>query len=122
MSDKKSILREQSFQFALEIIKLYKEILSKKNEYVMSKQLLRAGTSVGANIREAQNAQSPADFIHKFCIAPKECDETIYWPELLKYSEFIAEYDFAGLNTNANSILKMFKSAILTTKQKTKNS
>lgn len=88
------------------------------SEYVLSKQLLRSGTSVGANIREAQNAQSNAYFIHKLYIAQKECDETIYWLELLFRSEYIGENEFNGLGYKAISILKMLKSAILTSKQK----
>ena len=80
-----SIIKEKTFKFALEIIKISK-LLLQKNEFVLSKQLLRAGTSIGANIREALNAESTADFIHKFSIAQKECDETLYWIELLMES------------------------------------
>jgi four helix bundle protein len=72
----KSVLKEKSFLFALRVIKLYKYLCEEKKEFVLSKQLLRSGTSVGANIREAQNAQSKPDFIHKLSIAQKECDET----------------------------------------------
>ena len=118
MSEKGSLLKEKSFEFALDVISLYKKLSGQKIEYVLSKQLLRSGTSVGANIREAQNAQSNADFIHKLSIAQKECDETIYWLELLFRSEFIGENEFNGLTNKATSILKMLKSAILTSKQK----
>jgi four helix bundle protein len=89
MNSKRSILKDQSFQFALEIIKLYKKLTYQDKEFVLSKQLFRAGTSVGANIREAQNAQSSADFIHKLYIAQKECDETLYWLELLHQSVYL---------------------------------
>jgi four helix bundle protein len=80
MSEGKSVLREKSLLFAIESVRIYKTLESKK-EYILSKQFLRSGTSVGANIREAQNAESKAAFIHKFGIAQKECDETLYWLE-----------------------------------------
>jgi four helix bundle protein len=118
MSESKGILQEKSFQFALKIIKLYKFLSEEKREYVLSKQILRSGTSIGANIREAQNAQSKADFIHKLSISQKECDETIYWLELLNQSEYISNEEFNFLNTNANELLKMLRSAILTSKAK----
>lgn len=84
----------------------------------MSKQLLRSGTSVGANIREAKNAESTNDFIHKLGIAQKECDETLYWLELLKETEFLNNDAFDNLSDQANQILKMIRSTILTVKQK----
>jgi four helix bundle protein len=118
MSESKNILKDKSFQFALRIIKLNKFLTEEKREYVMSKQILRSGTSVGANIREAQNAQSTADFIHKLSISQKECDETIYWLELLNQSEYIAEEEFNSLHLNANELLKMLRSAIITSKNK----
>ncbi|RLJ32605.1 four helix bundle protein [Chryseobacterium sp. 7] len=83
MSEKKNVLKDKSFSFAIRIINLYKYLSANKNEYVLSKQLLRSGTAVGALIRESQNAESKADFIHKLSIAQKECDESIYWIELL---------------------------------------
>lgn len=83
MNDKKNVLKDKSFGFALKSRKLFKHLTETKKEFIMSKQLLRSGTSVGANIREAQNAESDADFIHKLGIAQKECDESLYWLELL---------------------------------------
>ena len=114
------IVRELSFEFALDIVKLYKYLSSEKKEFVLSKQLLRSGTSVGANLREAKNAQSPSGFIHKNSIAQKECDETIYWLELLKASSYISETKFLELNAKATSLLKIIKSIILTKKQNLK--
>ena len=114
----KSILKESSFEFALLTVKTYKLLVGEQKEFVMSKQLLRSGTSVGANIREAQNAQSKADFIHKLSISQKECDETLYWLELLQQSNYLSIDQFTPLHQKANSLLKMLKSAILTTKQK----
>jgi four helix bundle protein len=110
-------LKDKSFQFALNIVKLYKHLTEEKREYIMSKQLLRSGTSIGANIREGQNAQSEADFIHKLSISQKECDETLYWLELLHQSGFLEEKEFTTIHGDANELLKMLRSSILTTKQ-----
>ncbi len=113
-----SPLKNKSFQFALRIVKLFKILRSERNEFVLSKQLLRSGTSVGANIREAQNAESNADFIHKLAIAQKECDETLYWLELLHESDFLNSNEFESIQKDTNEILKMLRSAIITTKRK----
>ena len=118
MSETKSILKDKSFAFAIEIVKTYKVLVEEKREYVMSKQLLRSGTSVGANIREAKNAESTNDFIHKLGIAQKECDETSYWLELLKETEYLINDEFESLNSNAVELLKIIRSSILTIKQK----
>ncbi len=87
----------------------------------MSKQLLRSGTSIGANIREGQNAQSKADFINKFSIAQKECDKTLYWLELLHQSEYLEEDAFKKIHSDASELLEMLRSSILTTKQNIHN-
>lgn len=118
MSQSKSILKDKSFSFAIATVKTYKNLVEEKRGYVMSKQLLRSGTSVGANIREAKNAESTNDFIHKLGIAQKECDETLYWLELLKKTEYLNGEDFHKLSDEANQILKMIRSTILTIKQK----
>lgn len=111
-------LKDKSFDFALRIINLFKILKEKRKDFILSKQLLRSGTSIGANIREAQNAQSSADFIHKLAIAQKECDETIYWLELLHQSDFLDEKEFQSIVNDANQILKMLKSSIITTKKR----
>jgi len=90
----------------------------KRKEFVLSKQLLRSGSSIGANIREALNAQSPADFIHKFTIAQKECDESLYWLELLKETNYINETEFDSMHNDATELLKIIRSIIITTKKK----
>jgi four helix bundle protein len=118
MSQSKSILKDKSFAFAIEVVKAYKILVEEKREFVMSKQLLRSGTSVGANIREAKNAESTNDFIHKLGIAQKESDETLYWLELLKETEYLNQDAFDTLSDQANQILKMIRSTILTIKQK----
>ena len=113
-----SPLKQKSFRFALRIVRLHKYLTEEKKEYIISKQLMRSGTSVGANVREAQNAQSSADFIHKLHISQKECDETLYWLELLYESQYLNEQEFNSISLESAELLKMLKSAILTSKQK----
>jgi four helix bundle protein len=115
---KENPLRDKSFAFALRIVKLYRHFIDNKIEYVLSKQLLRSGTSVGANIRESQNAQSNADFIHKLSISQKECDETMYWLELPFKSNYLTEAEFNSIYADASELFKMLKSAIITSKKK----
>ena len=117
MSENKSILVVKSHACAVLIVKLYKLLIYEKREYVLSKQLLRCGTSVGANIREARNAVSKKDFIHKLTIAQKECDESLYWLELL--TEFIEhEYiELVKLRKEASELLLILSAIILKTKQ-----
>ena len=117
MNEKRSIIKDKSFAFAVRVIKLYQYLTEKKKEYVLSKQLLRSGTAIGALVREAQNAESTKDFIHKLGISQKECDETIYWLELLKETEYLNEKEFESINQEANELLKMLRSAIITSKK-----
>jgi four helix bundle protein len=114
----KSILKDKSFRFAVDSINLYKKLVVTKKEYVLSKQFVRSATSVGALIREAQNAESTKDFIHKLGIAQKECDETLYWLELLAAADYIVQEEMSEKSTEANELLRMLRSAILTSKQK----
>lgn len=114
----KSILKEKSFAFAIRTVNVYKHLSTIKKEYVMGKQLLKSGTAVGALIREAQNAESSPDFIHKLGIAQKECDESLYWLELLFHTEYLSKDEFGSLSNNATELLKMLRSAIITTKNK----
>jgi four helix bundle protein len=85
-NDTENIIVKLSFEFALQIVN-FCELLEKENKYIIARQLLKSGTSIGANIREAQNAESKGDFIHKFKIAAKEIDETTYWLEICKASK-----------------------------------
>lgn len=117
---KPNIVRDKSFAFAVRIVNLYKHLKNDKSEYVLSKQLLRSGTSVGANIREGVNAQSKKDFIHKLSIAQKECDESIYWLELLKETDYITKEEYNSLANDATELLKIIRSIIITTKQRMK--
>ncbi len=109
------ILEEKTYSFALRIIKAYR-YLTEKNEYILSKQLLRAGTSIGANCREATYAQSKLDFIGKLSIALKETNETIYWIELLHDSDFIDNDSFKSIHADGLEILKLLISIIKTSK------
>jgi len=113
-----SIIKTRSFQFAIQMVNFYKLLISEQKEFVMSKQVLRAGTSVGANVREAMNAQSTADFIHKMAIAQKECDETLYWLELLKETGYVNEAVFTPMQKEATELLKIIRSIIITVKKK----
>ena len=118
MSERKSIIKDKSFAFAVRIVRLYKHLCENKKEFVLSKQLLRSGTAVGVLVREAQNAESKADFIHKLGIAQKECDETTYWLELLKETDYLTDKEFESINSEATELLKMIRSAIITSKKK----
>lgn len=112
------VIKNKSFSFAIRIVNLSKA-LNKRNEYIMSKQILRSGTSVGANIREAKNAESKADFIHKMGISQKEADETLYWLELLNATEYISEEEFLSINKDGIEVLKLIKSIIISAKKNT---
>lgn len=113
-----SILKKKSFVFAIRIVNLYKYLTDIKKEYVMSKQLLRSGTSIGALIREAQNAESDKDFIHKLGISQKECDESLYWMRLLKETDYLTMLEFESIDMEGIELLKMLKSSIVTSKKK----
>ena len=113
---KESILKTKSYNFALNVILTYQNLISEK-EFILSKQLLRSGTSIGANIREANNAQSKADFIHKLSISLKESDETEYLLELLKDSSYIGFDNFINLQNQNQEINRMLISSIKTLKR-----
>ena len=118
MEVKKNRLVEESEAFAMRIVKLYKHLQGKK-ELVMSKQVLRSGTSIGANIAEAQYAQSREDFISKMSIALMECSETLYWLRLLNRSDIIeSNASYNSLYDNAETLLSLLASTVKTAKQK----
>lgn len=102
---KDNAVKDKSFQFALEIISLYKYLTTQKNEYVLSKQLLRSGTSIGANIEEGLSAQSKKEFIAKLNISLKESRETHYWLRLLKESGYIQKNDLIEKSEELSKIL-----------------
>jgi four helix bundle protein len=113
-----SIIAKKTYAFALRIVELYKYLVTQKKEYVLSKQLLRSGTSIGANINEAISGQSKRDFVYKLGIGLKEARETFYWINLLKDSSYITIDQFAELTIDCNEIIKILSSIILTTKEK----
>jgi len=114
---KENIIIQKSYSFALEIVKLYKMLVEKK-EFVLSKQILRSGTSIGANIHEAVASESKKDFVHKLGIALKEARETGYWLNLLKDSDYLSGNEFEKLNNSCEELIRILKSIILTTKER----
>ena len=114
--NKENIILSKSFKFALLTIDTCK-MLTANREFILSKQFVRCGTSIGANIREAQNAESKRDFIHKMSISQKECDESIYWIELLFQSNQISKNQYKQLNEDASELLRILKSIILSSKK-----
>ena len=107
---KESIIGEKSKNFAIKIIKLYKILSDTKHEYVLSKQILKSGTSIGANVREAQCGQSKADFYAKMYIAFKESAETGYWLELLHEADYISDSEFNELNSENQELFRILSS------------
>jgi len=113
---KENILKDKAYKFALRIVKLYQYLADEKKEFVMSKQILRSGTSIGANIEEANQAQSKIDFIHKLSISQKESFETHYWLRLLRDSDFLNEKLADSLLKDCEEIQKLITSSIKTAK------
>jgi len=115
-----NIIANKSYDFAIRIIILYKYLSEVKREFVLSKQLLRSGTSIGAQIREAEHAQSSADFVHKMSIALKEANETEYWISLLKDTGFITQQEYKSINDDCSEVLRLLIAIVRTTKNKLK--
>lgn len=113
-----SPLQQKSFLFATHIINLSRKVKQVYNEYDVSRQILKSGTSIGANIRESRNAQSPTDFISKLSIALKEADETQYWLELINACNMMSDEDFNKTNKELKEIIAMLTSSIKTVKNK----
>ena len=113
---KGNVVEDKSFEFAVRIVKLYKLLTTERQEFVMSKQLLRAGTSVGANISEAQQAQSPSDFLSKMSIALKESYESDYWLRLLHRTDYLNEEEYKSIITDCRTISKLLVSIVKSTK------
>ena len=116
---KENIIKTKSFNLSVKIVELYKQ-LSQNNEYVLSKQILRSWTSIWANISEAEYSESKMDFIHKFAIAQKETNETIYWLELLFKTNYINKDNYNSLKNKLLEIQKILSSIIMTTKKSIK--
>ena len=113
--EKKNIIKEKTFAFAIEIVGLYKVLIEKK-EFVLSRQMLRSGTSIGANVREAEHAQSKADFIHKLSISLKEANETEYWLDLLYETKYLSDIEFQNIKPKIIELLRLLTSIVKTTK------
>ena len=118
---KANAVEDKSFEFAVRIVKLYKYLTSEKQEYIMSKQLLRSGTSVGANVSEAQQAQSPMDFLSKMNIALKESYESDYWLRLLHHTDYLNKEEYDSIITDCRSISKLLVTIVKSTKNNNKN-
>ena len=114
---KESILRDKSYAFALRIVKLYQHLAKEQREFVLSKQILRSGTSIGANIEEAGQAQSKPDFIHKLSIAQKESFETHYWLRLLRDSGLLGSKIADSMIEDVIEVQKLITASIKTAKR-----
>lgn len=114
----KNIVAEKSYSFAIRIVNLYKLLSSERKEFVLSKQLLKSGTSIVALIKKAEHAQSKADFLNKMNIALKEANETGYWLMLLKDTQFINNQEYISVDDDCEEIIKLLASIVKTTKQK----
>ena len=117
-SQKGGPLRRKSFIMANRIVKLYKYLIEEKKEYIMSKQLLKSGTNPGAMVREAENAESDKDFIHKLSVAQKETGETQFWLELLYENDFLSKEEFESIYPNTQEVMKLLRNSIMTKKAK----
>jgi four helix bundle protein len=113
-------IKKESFNFAVRIVKMSKYLQEVQKEYILTKQVMRSGTSIGANIREAYNGESDADFVHKMSIAQKECSETLYWIELLVATDHLEEKAFQSIHSEATELYKIITSIILTKKKNMK--
>jgi four helix bundle protein len=115
---KDNIIQNKSFDFAIKVVSVYKFLIENKKEYVLSKQFLKSGTSIGANVEEAIGGQSQADFISKLNIAYKEARECVYWIKLLYATEYISEKQHVSLINDADEICKILGKIVLTMKEK----
>ena len=104
---KENTVQQKSIDFAIRVVKLYKYLKEQKSEYILSKQLVRSGTSVGANVSEAQRAQSKADFSAKMYVALKEAEESSYWILLLKEAGFLTDKEFDSMDKDCEELINM---------------
>ncbi|MBR5037523.1 MAG: four helix bundle protein [Prevotella sp.] len=112
-----NVVKDKSFEFSVRIVNLYKHLTATKQEYVMSKQLLRSGTSIGANICEAEQAQSSLDFISKLSISLKEACESDYWLRLLHRTGFLNDSEYSSIVTDCRELTKLLTSIIRSLKK-----
>ena len=115
---KQNVVVDKSFDFAVRMVNLYRFLSGEKKEYVLSKQVLRSGTAIGALVREAQQAESNADFVHKLSVALKEANETEYWLLLLTKTDYISTQQSTSILTDCQELLKLLTSIIKSAKNK----
>ena len=113
---KNNVVKDKSFAFAVRVVALYKFLKDEKKEYVLSKQVLRSGTAIGALVREAEQAESKKDFVHKLAIALKEANETEYWLELLHKTEYLNAPEISSIHNDVVELLKLLTSIIKSSK------
>ena len=119
MPKDENLIQNKSYAFAIRMVKLFQHLSKKKNEFVLSNQLLRSGTSIGANVEESIGGQSRADFIAKMSIAYKEARETLYWLRLLHDTHYLSPTEFQSLFTDADELCRILSSILTTTKKNT---
>ena len=119
-NSKDQIYKEKFMDFAIRMVKLKNYLNDQQHEYNIADQIQRSGTAIGANHREATFAESDSDFIHKLQIAQKECNETLYWLELLKATDYLDEKLFNSLYADAEEIMRMLTASIITVKKRLK--
>ena len=117
---RENVIRDKSFVFAVKVVRLNKILIENKREYILSKQLMKSGTSVGALVRESEHAESRPDFIHKLSIALKEANESMYWLDLLKETDYIKNNTYESFKINCQELIKLLVSIIKTSKTKLK--
>ena len=115
-----NVIVKKSYAFAIRIIRLYQFLSQEKKEYILSKQLLRCGTAIGAMVKESEHAQSKADFLNKMNVALKEANETAYWLMLLKDTDYITIKQFESIHPDCSEILKLLASIVKSTKESLK--
>jgi four helix bundle protein len=113
---KENVVKDKSFAFALRIVKVYKFLCDEKREFVLSKQLLRSGTAIGALVREAEQGESRADFIHKMSVALKEANESDYWIELLYQAGYLEQSGYQSLVADCRELLRLLTAIVKTSK------
>ena len=117
---KENVLKTKSFNFAIRVVKLYKYLKTEHNEFILSQQIIRSGTAIGALIREAEHGESLKDFAHKLNISLKEANEAKYWLYLLYASEFITKKMYDSISSDCEELLKLLIASLKTTKRKLK--
>lgn len=117
---RENVVKRKSYLLAVRVVRLYQFLCEQKKEFVLSKQLLRSGTSVGAMVREAEHAETKMDFKHKMSIAQKEINETIYWLELLRETDYLTNDQYESIHADAVEVIRLITSIIKTTKDNLK--